>query len=73
MIDSGFHDCLGQARKLLMDSPIHELRTIEVESKGEEIHLRGSVGSFYLKQMAQETVRSATRGVPLVNELCVEN
>ncbi len=69
MIDSGFHDVLGQAQKLLADSPFEEIRQICVEREGDEILLRGQVQSFYLKQVAQETVRTATRGVQLINQV----
>ncbi len=69
MIDSGFNDVLGQAKKLLADSPFDELREIHVDLDGEGVRLRGVVPSFYLKQMAQETIRSATRGVQMFNEV----
>lgn len=71
MIDSGFHDVLGQAQRLLADSPIDELRLVQVELRGEKIFLHGQVRSFYLKQLAQETVRSATRGMTLINAVDV--
>ena len=71
MIDNGFHDVLGQARRLLADSPFQELRCLRVEAKDEAVLLRGEVATFYMKQLAQETVRSATRGIHLVNEVSV--
>lgn len=69
MIDSGFNDVLGQARKLLADSPFEELRGLHIDLKDEGVRLRGVVPSFYLKQMAQETIRSAARGVQMYNEV----
>ncbi|MFO0924532.1 MAG: BON domain-containing protein [Pirellulales bacterium] len=72
MIDSGFHDVLGQVKRLLADSPFDEVRRIEVKAHGECISLQGRVHSFYLKQVAQETVRSATRGIELVNQVRVD-
>ena len=60
MIDSGFQDIVSQARKLLTDSPFIELHKIDVMQSGERVTLRGDVASFFMKQLAQETVRSAT-------------
>lgn len=71
MIDSGFQDVLGQAKKLLHDSPFHALRTLRVEQAGDLVLLKGHVESFFLKQLAQETVRSATRGIEMQNEVTV--
>jgi hypothetical protein len=71
MIDSGFHDVLGQAKRLLALSPIPSIRSIEVESRQDGLAIRGCVNSFYLKQLAQETVRCATRGLEVVNEIQV--
>jgi hypothetical protein len=71
MIDSGFQDVLGQAKKMLNDSPFAALRGLRVEQIGEYVLLKGEVESFYLKQLAQETVRSATRGIEMLNEVAV--
>ena len=72
MIDSGFQDVLGQATKMLHDSPFAALRDLRVEQEGEIVLLRGRVDSFFLKQLAQETVRSATRGIEMINEVHVD-
>ncbi len=71
MIDTGFQDIVCQARKLLLDSPFQGLQEIEVAKDGESVYLRGVVTTFFLKQVAQETVRSATRGLDVHNELSV--
>lgn len=71
MIDSGFQDVLGQAKKLLNESPFHALRILHVEQLGDNVMLMGRVDSFFLKQLAQETVRSATRGIEMVNNISV--
>jgi hypothetical protein len=71
MIDSGFQDVLGHAKKMLGDSPFHALRDLQVEQLGDQVLLKGKVESFFLKQLAQETVRSATRGVEMVNHVAV--
>jgi hypothetical protein len=73
MIDSGFQDVLGQATKMLHDSPFAALRDLRVEQEGELVLLRGRVDSFFLKQLAQETVRSATRGLEMINEVHVDD
>ena len=72
MIDSGFQDIVSQARKLLTDSPFVELHKIDVLQSGEQVTLRGEVASFFMKQLAQETVRSATRGLEVSNEVAVD-
>lgn len=71
MIDSGFQDVLGHAKKMLNESPFPALRELKVEQLGEHVLLKGRVSSFFLKQLAQETVRSATRGIEMVNEVAV--
>lgn len=67
MIDSGFHDVLGQAKKLLSESPLQELHRLRIEQRGETITLSGKLSNFYLKQQAQETIRSAARGLQVNN------
>ncbi len=71
MIDSGFQDVLGQAKKMLNESPFHPLRGLQVEPLGDRVLLLGEVESFFLKQLAQETVRTATRGIEMVNNVAV--
>ena len=71
MIDSGFQDVLGQAKKLLNESPFQALHMLQVEQLGDNVLLMGKVESFFLKQLAQETVRSATRGIEMINNLAV--
>lgn len=73
MIDSGFQDVLGLATKLLNESPFAALRDLRVEQRGEHVLLCGRVETFFLKQLAQETVRSATRGVEMINAIQVND
>jgi len=49
-----------------------ELRRLAVETSEEVVILSGRVSSFYLKQMAQESVKPAVAGRKLVNrvEVC---
>ena len=44
------------AASALRQSPISALHNLEVTSEGEAIVLTGRVGSYYYKQLAQETV-----------------
>jgi hypothetical protein len=59
------------ARRLLSDSGQLELRRLAVTETSESVILDGEVTSFYLKQMAQETVKPATDGRRLVNRVFV--
>lgn len=56
---------------ILSSSPMPELRRIVVEEHEDRIILTGRVSSFYLKQMAQESLRAVTSGRRLVNRLVV--
>lgn len=71
MIRPGLQDVVSQAKKLLDDSPFPELHAVDVDQEGEKVRLRGEVATYFLKQVAQETVRSATRGLEVENELLV--
>lgn len=53
-------------------SPIWEIRQVRVEQRGNSIYLEGRVKSFYLKQLAQETIRRAANELPIVNDLFVD-
>ncbi len=60
------------AQSALSDSPIFDLRDLVVEEGEDALVLRGSVSSFYHKQMAQELVRAvAGREVDVVNSIDV--
>jgi osmotically-inducible protein OsmY len=73
MIDAGLRDVTTRVRQILATSPHTELRRLQVEQHGNRFFLRGHVGSFYAKQMAQEAVRGAVRGLRLVNNVSVDN
>ena len=75
MIDSGFQDVAGLARRLLLNSSFASIRALEVRLQNEHLELCGKVESFYLKQIAQETIRSATRNFEVINvvEVISEN
>jgi osmotically-inducible protein OsmY len=72
MIDNGFQDVLGQVKSKLAESPFAPVRRITVKYLNETIRLNGSVESFYYKQLAQEAVRSATRGLKVINDVTVD-
>ena len=59
------------ASDLLRENPVSDLRRIDVTESDHEIVLSGIVTSYYLKQMAQETVRPALAGRRLQNRLLV--
>ena len=58
---------------LLSSSANPELRRLSVRETDDEIRITGSVSSFYLKQMAQESIRCAVEGRRLVNKVEVRN
>lgn len=72
MIDAGMRDVTAHVRQILSTSPHTELRCLQVEQHGNSFFLQGNVGSFYVKQMAQEAVRGAVRGLRLVNNVSVD-
>ncbi|MCU0721221.1 MAG: BON domain-containing protein [Pirellula sp.] len=75
MIDSGFQDVAGLAKRLLLKSSFASVRALDVRLLNEHLELCGRVESFYLKQVAQETIRSATRNMEVINvvEVTAEN
>jgi osmotically-inducible protein OsmY len=65
-------DVASGAKAVLRRSRIFDLRELEVEQEDECVMLRGSVSSFYHKQLAQELVKASLEGVEVINEICVE-
>ncbi len=59
------------AASLLRENPVNDLRRLEVLESDSEIVISGIVTSYYLKQMAQETVRPALAGRRLRNKVIV--
>ncbi len=72
MIDSGYRDLTGRIRVLLSESPIAEVRQLKVEQDGDRLLIQGRVRSFYVKQMAQETIRNAVGELHIVNSVDVD-
>jgi hypothetical protein len=61
-----------RARHILGRSRIFDLRALEVEQADDSVVLRGSVDSYYHKQLAQELVRTSIDGVEVINEIHVD-
>lgn len=57
------------AATALLSASNPELRRLEVRETEDEVQVSGQVSSFYLKQLAQEAVRSAANGRPIVNRV----
>jgi hypothetical protein len=66
-------DVASQARAVLQQSRIFDLRTLVVDQEGDCLVLRGSVDSFYHKQLAQELVKAAIEPVEVINEIQVDD
>jgi hypothetical protein len=61
----------SQATEALQHSPIPALRKLQVEQTEVGLVLSGSVSSYYLKQLAQETVLPYLDHCALVNRVTV--
>ena len=64
-------DVQARAQQVLAASPVYALRELDVEQDGDTLQIRGTVSSFYHKQLAQEVIRRAVEGVEVVNSICV--
>lgn len=64
---------LAQSRlaQALRRSPIPALRKLSVEECDSAITIQGQVSSYYLKQLAQETILPLVDGRPLFNRVQV--
>ncbi|WP_020471897.1 BON domain-containing protein [Zavarzinella formosa] len=56
---------------LLHDNPVTCLRRLDVTETHDEVVITGHVSTYYLKQLAQETVRPALGGRRLRNQVKV--
>lgn len=61
----------SRALSALRQSPIPALRNLSVEETDHAVVLGGAVPSYYLKQLAQETVMPVLAGRELVNHVAV--
>ena len=64
---SGEPSYLDAVRAVLVAGPSPELRRVHVDATAEYLILTGSVSSFYMKQLAQETVRCKCAGRKMLN------
>lgn len=64
-------EVLSAAKRALAASPIYALRDLQVDCEDATLRIRGRVGSFYHKQLAQEVVRHAAEGIEVVNSINV--
>lgn len=62
-----------QAEDALTSSPIPQLRRLRVVASEHEVVISGRVPSYYLKQLAQETLRGSIGDRRLSNRVEVEN
>ncbi len=60
-----------RAASALRESPIPPLRKLSVEENDTTIVICGNVSSYYLKQLAQETLMPLLKGRELVNRVTV--
>ncbi len=61
---------IEQVRTALAASPVFDLRRLNVVETEDGLTLRGSVSSYYHKQLAQETVLAVV-DVPVTNVIAV--
>jgi hypothetical protein len=59
------------ATQALRQSPIPALRRLTLEENGTAVVIQGHVSSYYLKQLAQETILPVLDGRELVNRVLV--
>jgi osmotically-inducible protein OsmY len=71
MSEVSSRDVRPRAQTALANSPIHELRQLQVEQQNGALLIRGVVSSFYHKQLAQEVVREVCREIELINSVQV--
>lgn len=62
-----------QAKAALMESPIFNLRHLDISQSGNSLILTGRVHSFYEKQQAQELIRDVIGTCELVNSIDVHS
>jgi hypothetical protein len=61
-----------RAQAALTNSPVYELRVLQVNQHEGALQLSGCVSSYYHKQLAQEVVRSVCKGIAVTNSIQVK-
>jgi hypothetical protein len=64
-------EIIAQARKAFQTSRVTDLRRVSISEDEGRLVLAGTVGSFYIKQLAQELLRLRANGVEISNALQV--
>ena len=72
MAQAFFTDVASLAKFVLGQSKIFDIRALDVDQEAEYVVLRGSVDSFYHKQLAQEMIKTSLEGVEVINEIRVD-
>ena len=72
MAEIGALELSRRAQHALESSPIRVLRDVRVDRSGKALVLSGHVESFYLKQLAQELVRTVATNCELINSIDVQ-
>ena len=62
---------MSRAALALRQSPLPPLRKLALEETDAAVVIQGSVSSYYLKQLAQETVMPLLEGRQLLNRVVV--
>lgn len=66
-------DSPTRAQTLLAESTQHELRRLVVTETEETVILEGRVTRYYLKQLAQESLKAVSEGRRLINRVRVDD
>lgn len=62
----------AEVEERLRSNAVTQLRDIACEAQGQVIVLRGQVDSFYLKQLAQETIKQLESRAMILNLVAVK-
>ena len=62
----------SRAALALRESPLPPLRKLTLEETDDTVVIQGKVSSYYLKQLAQETVMPLLEGRKLLNRVVVD-
>ena len=65
-------EVVSLVKAVLGRSRIFDIRALDVDQEADCVVLRGSVDSFYHKQLAQELIKTSLEGVEVVNEIRVD-
>ena len=71
MAETAIHPMQSRAQEALWKCRIHDLGTLRVEQREEQLVIFGSVSRYYYKQLAQELVLGACGRVDLINAIDV--